>query len=59
MRLVVWGIVAMLIYHLVAGIKHLLMDIGIGETLEGGRKGAFLVLAVSAVLILLAGGWIW
>lgn len=59
MRLVVWGIVAMLIYHLVAGIKHLLMDLGIGETLEGGRKGAFLVLAVSAVLILLAGGWIW
>lgn len=58
-RFVVWGIVAMLIYHLVAGIKHLLMDLGIGETLEGGRTGAFLVLGVSALLILLAGGWIW
>lgn len=56
---VVWGVVAMLTYHLVAGIKHLLMDIGIGETLEGGRKGAFIVLAVSAVLILLAGVWLW
>lgn len=58
-RFVVWGIVAMLIYHLVAGIKHLLMDIGIGETLEGGRTGAFFVLGVSALLILIAGGWIW
>ena len=58
-KLVVWGIVGMLIYHLVAGIKHLLMDLGIGETLEGGRTGALIVLAVSAVLILLAGGWIW
>ena len=35
------------------------MDIGIGETLEGGRTGAFLVLGVSALLILIAGGWIW
>ena len=56
---VVWGVVAMLTYHLVAGIKHLLMDLGIGETLEGGRKGAFIVLAASAVLILLAGVWLW
>lgn len=57
-QFVVWAIVSMLIYHLVAGIKHLMMDLGIGESLEGGRNGAFAVLAVSAVLILIAGGWI-
>ena len=58
-KLVVWGILAALLYHLTAGIKHLIMDMGIGETLEGGRRGAFTVVVVSIVLILLAGVWVW
>ena len=58
-KLVVWGILAFVIYHLVAGIKHLIMDWGIGETLEGGRRGAILTFALSAVLIVLAGVWVW
>ena len=58
-KLVLWGILAALIYHLVAGIRHLFMDVGIGESLEGGRRGAFTVFAVSIVLILLAGVWVW
>lgn len=58
-KLVIWGILAFVIYHLVAGIKHLIMDWGIGETLEGGRRGAILTLVLSAVLILLAGVWVW
>jgi succinate dehydrogenase / fumarate reductase cytochrome b subunit len=58
-KLVVWAIVAGLIYHALAGIKHLIADIGIGETLEGGILGARLVMAGSAVLIALAGIWIW
>jgi succinate dehydrogenase / fumarate reductase, cytochrome b subunit len=56
---VLWAIVAGLLYHLVAGIKHLFMDVGIGETLEGGRLGARLVVFVSAILIVAAGVWIW
>jgi|TARA_R110000850_G_scaffold228785_4_gene353660 succinate dehydrogenase / fumarate reductase cytochrome b subunit len=58
-KFIIWGIVAALLYHLVAGIKHLLMDAGIGETLEGGILGAKIVIAISVVLILLAGVWIW
>lgn len=58
-KLVIWGILAALIFHLVAGIRHLFMDVGIGETLEGGRRGAFTVFAVSIVLIVLAGVWVW
>lgn len=59
MRLLVWGILAVILYHLVAGVRHLFMDMGYGETLEGGRRGAFLVFGISAVLILLVGGWVW
>lgn len=58
-KLVVWGLLSALLYHLVAGVRHLIMDTGHGETLEGGKLGSKIVLAVSAVLILLAGVWIW
>lgn len=58
-KLIVWGILAALAYHLVAGIRHLLMDAGVGESLEGGRLGAKLVVAVSVVLIVLLGVWVW
>ncbi|ARU57476.1 succinate dehydrogenase cytochrome b subunit [Oleiphilus messinensis] len=58
-KLVLWGILAALLYHMVAGVKHLLMDIGIGETLESGLLGAKVTLVVSIVLTLLAGVIIW
>lgn len=58
-KLLLWAIVSALLYHLVAGIKHLIMDFGIGETLEGGVLGAKITVAVSVVLIVLAGVWIW
>ena len=58
-KFIIWGILSGLLYHLVAGIKHLLMDFGIGETLEGGVLGAKITIVVSVALILLAGVWLW
>ena len=58
-RLVLWAIVAALIYHSLAGVRHLIMDMGVGETMEGGTLGARIVIALAVVLILLAGVWIW
>ncbi|WP_263139559.1 succinate dehydrogenase, cytochrome b556 subunit [Pseudomonas alcaligenes] len=58
-KLVIWGLLSALLYHLVAGLRHLIMDLGFGETLQGGKLGSQIVLAVSAVLIVLAGVWIW
>ena len=57
--LVIWAMLAALIFHLVAGTRHLIMDLGIGESLEGGLRGARLVIVISIVLILLAGVWVW
>ena len=53
------GILSALLYHLVAGIKHLLMDMGIGEELKSGRLAAKLTLVISVILIVLAGVWVW
>lgn len=59
MKLLLWAILTAFIYHMLAGIKHLIMDMGIGETLEGGKRGAVLVLVSVAIGVLLAGVWIW
>lgn len=58
-KLVVWAILAILFYHLVAGIRHLIMDNGVGESLEGGRRGAVATFIITAILMVLAGAWIW
>lgn len=58
-QFLIWGTIAALAYHTVAGIKHLIMDAGIGESLEGGQTGAKIVLVVAVVLIVLAGVWVW
>jgi succinate dehydrogenase / fumarate reductase cytochrome b subunit len=59
LKLVLWAVLAGLIYHTLAGVKHLIMDMGIGETMAGGIFGARIVVALSVVLILLTGIWLW
>jgi succinate dehydrogenase / fumarate reductase cytochrome b subunit len=58
-KLIVWALLAALIYHLLAGIKHLVMDLGIGETLAGGILGARIVIGLAVLSIVLAGVWLW
>lgn len=58
-RAVVFAVLVLLAYHTVMGIRHLIMDLGVGESLEGGRRGAKIAIFVSLVLIALAGVWIW
>lgn len=58
-KLVVWAVLSGLLYHLIAGIKHLVMDFGVGETLKGAQAGAKLVLVLSAITIVLTGVWLW
>jgi succinate dehydrogenase / fumarate reductase cytochrome b subunit len=52
-KVVCWAIASILTYHALAGIKHLIMDAGFGETMRGGVVGAravFLLAAVSAAI---------
>jgi succinate dehydrogenase / fumarate reductase cytochrome b subunit len=58
-KFITWGILSALGYHVVAGVKHLLMDMGIGETKETGRVGAMITLIAGVVVIVLAGVWVW
>lgn len=58
-KFIIWGVVSALMYHFVAGVKHLIMDLGHFEELDSGRNAAIANLVIAAVLILLAGVWIW
>jgi succinate dehydrogenase / fumarate reductase cytochrome b subunit len=46
------------IHHLLAGVRHLLLDIDVGITRRGGRIGAWLVLAAGLGAASLLGGWL-
>lgn len=58
-KIILWTVLAALAYHTVAGVRHLFMDCGVGESLNGGRAGAKIVLFVAVVLMVLAGFWVW
>ena len=58
-KLITWLILSAVGYHLIAGIKHLVMDAGIGESKEGGKVGAIITLVGGAIVIALAGVWVW
>ncbi|KGP63133.1 succinate dehydrogenase [Legionella norrlandica] len=58
-KLVLWAFGASMIYHVIAGIRHLIMDMGFGESLNVGRASAVLVIALAAISIIFLGIWIW
>lgn len=55
----IWATLSLLAYHFVAGVRHILMDLHIGESLRAGRLGSVLVLIISLALSVLCGVWIW
>ena len=58
-KLTIWLILAGLLYHLIAGITHLLMDWGLGESREGALRGAQVTLVLAIVAAVLSWGLIW
>lgn len=58
-KLLLWAVLSALAYHSVAGVRHLLMDVGLGESKQAGRTSTLLTFFISAVLIILLGVWIW
>ena len=58
-QFLIWGSLVALIYHTVAGIRHLIMDLGFGEeSFNSGRISAWVSVGVALVLIAVVTGWI-
>jgi len=58
-KFVVWVILSGLFYHLIAGIKHLTLDLGLGETTGGARASAMGTLVLAGIAAVIAGVWLW
>ncbi len=59
-RFILWAIMTVLAYHIVGGLRHLLMDFGVlDETLEAGKRSAQISFVITVILAVLAGVLIW
>lgn len=58
-KFIAWGIATFVVYHLIAGIKHLFMDAGYFETKETGALVSKIVFALALVGAILMGVWVW
>lgn len=55
----VWLTICALIYHLLAGFRHMLMDLGWGEHVNTARTSALLLLVVVVIIGVVLGAWLW
>ena len=58
-KLALWAILSALGYHLIAGVKHLLLDFHLGDTLGAARAGSWISIVLSVVAAAAAGLWLW
>jgi succinate dehydrogenase / fumarate reductase cytochrome b subunit len=57
--MIFWCFSSAWIYHLLAGIRHIIMDLGYGEDLHTGKNSATVILILASVYVILLGVWIW
>lgn len=57
-KIIAWGTLVALSYHLLGGIRHLFMDMGMGEELESGNLSAKAVMALWILVSAVAAWWI-
>lgn len=58
-KILFWLLLSALMYHVVAGFKHLLMDVGVGETLTSVKITSILTLVISITISVMLGMWLW
>ncbi len=54
-KILTWVFLSALVYHLLAGIRHLVMDIGYAETKEYARISSFAIIFATIMCSLLIG----
>ena len=58
-KFIVLALIFMLVFHIVAGVKHLFMDFHIGDSLEAARVNAWVVIIVTVVVTAGLGASLW
>lgn len=58
-KLLLLAVLAALLYHLLAGVKHLFMDFHIGDSFAAAKASSAVVFALTAAAVLALGVWLW
>ena len=58
-KFILLGIISALTYHLLGGIRHLLMDLGHFEELASGNMSAKVIMVLWLILTVVVGVWLW
>lgn len=58
-KFIIFGCLSALTYHLLAGVRHLLMDLGHFEELAPGNISAKVIIVTWLILSAVIGVWLW
>jgi len=58
-KFIIFGILSALTFHLLMGVRHLLMDMGHFEELASGNATAKFAMALWFVITIVIGVWLW
>lgn len=58
-KLILWGFLVVFSYHVLAGIRHLIMDMGVGEDFKTGALGARILFVAAALAAVAWGVVLW
>ncbi|MBP9722532.1 MAG: succinate dehydrogenase, cytochrome b556 subunit [Gammaproteobacteria bacterium] len=58
-KFILWVSLLALVYHLIAGVRHLIMDMHIGDSKQGGKLGSYCVLAMTVMFGVVFGVYLW
>lgn len=59
LKFIIWISTAAMVYHLFAGIRHLIADIGVAETVSSARRAVIIVFVLTIIVVTIAGWWLW
>lgn len=58
-KVVLWVLLVVFSYHVLAGIRHLIMDMGVGEDFKGGALGARILFGAATIAAVVWGVVLW
>lgn len=58
-KILLWILLSTTALHFFAGVRHMLMDCGLGESLSAGRITAYFVMALTVIAMVIIGVWLW
>lgn len=58
-KIITWLIASVVMYHALAGVRHIIMDMGYAESLRSAKLSAYVVLLLTILCSMYAGVFLW